>query len=332
MTDAPLIDTFARRIDYVRLSVTDRCDLRCTYCMPERMVFRPREELLSIAELEQLASAFVARGIRRIRLTGGEPLVRRGVMQLVETLGVMVGGGLDELTLTTNGMQLVRHAKGLYAAGVRRVNVSLDTIDAAIFAQIARRDGLAQVLGGIDAAQAAGLRVKINVVAQRDVNTAQLPGLIAWAHGRGCDVTLIEAMPMGTVDHARAERFVGLAELRDTVLSHLTLEPIAYRTSGPARYFRVAETGGRLGMITPLSDNFCAGCNRIRVSATGQLYPCLGGIRAVDLRAALRGDDPEKQLACGIDQAMATKPERHDFFIGAEAERGPARHMSVTGG
>ncbi len=244
----------------------------------------------------------------------------------------MVGSAMDELTLTTNGTQLAQHAEGLYAAGVRRVNVSLDTIDATTFAQIARRDGLAQVLAGIDAAQAAGLSVKINAVAQRDVNTAQLPDLIAWAHGRGCDVTLIEAMPMGAVDHARADRFIGLAELRDTVLAHLTLASIAHRTSGPARYFRVAETGGRLGMITPLSDNFCAGCNRIRVSATGQLYPCLGGTRAVDLRAGLRGEHPEEQLALGIEQAMATKPERHDFFIGAEAERGPARHMSVTGG
>ena len=327
-----LIDGFGRRITYLRLSVTDRCDLRCTYCMPERMQFLPRKEILDLEELYALARGFMARGIRRIRLTGGEPLVRRDAMDLVRAIGRHVGEDLDEVTLTTNGTQLARHAVDLADSGVRRINVSLDTLDRRTFLRLSRRDALPQVLGGIAAAKAAGLRIKINTVALRGVNEAEIPALVEWAHGEGHELTLIETMPLGVVDEDRTDRFLPLSRVREELEERWTLERDEHRTGGPARYWRVRETGGRLGLITPMSENFCAGCNRIRVTTTGQLYPCLGGGERVDLRAALRSDDPDRRLDEALDLAMAIKPERHDFRIGHGEAPATNRHMSVTGG
>ena len=315
------------------MSVTDRCDLRCAYCMPERMTFLPRSEVLSLEELRGAALGFIARGVRKIRLTGGEPLVRRDVMDLVRALGRQIGTGLDEVTLTTNGTQLAQHAAALADAGVRRVNVSLDTRDRALFAKLARRDALPQVLGGIAAARAAGLAVKINAVALKGLNQAELPELIAWAHGEGHEITLIEVMPLGEVDGDRTDHYLPLSGVAEDLAARWTLTPSGHRSGGPARYFDIAETGGRLGLITPLTNNFCEGCNRVRVSATGQLYPCLGGAEQVDLRAALRSGDPDAALAAALDTAMRIKPERHHFAISARGEA-PAlpRHMSHTGG
>ena len=335
--NAPLIDGFSRAITYLRLSVTDRCDLRCTYCMPEAMKFLPRSEVLSLEELHSLSLAFIARGVRKIRLTGGEPLVRRDMIDLVEKLGREIGrkdaNALDELTLTTNGTQLAQFAGRLASAGVRRVNVSLDTLDPVLFHKLTRRDQLAQVLGGIAAARDAGLQVKINAVALKGLNEAQLPDLIGWAHAEGHDITLIEVMPLGEVDGDRVDHYLPLSAVQDRLEARWTLRPSTYRTGGPARYFDIAETGGRLGLITPLTNNFCAGCNRLRVTATGQLYPCLGGGQRVDLRAALRSDDPSAQLDAALDEAMLIKPERHHFNIDTRGAR-PAqpRHMSMTGG
>lgn len=328
-----LVDQFQRRISYLRLSVTDRCDLRCAYCMPERQTFLPRRELLSLDELHQLALGFIARGITRIRLTGGEPLVRRDVIDLVRALGRRIGQGLEELTLTTNGTQLAAFADDLFAAGVRRVNVSLDSLDRAVFQRLARRDLLPQVLEGIAAAQAAGLSVKLNTVALKHANAAELPALIEWAHGRGMEITLIEVMPLGAVEEDRFDQHLPLSEVRAELDQRWTLIASPHRTGGPARYFDVAETGGRIGLITPLSGNFCDGCNRVRVTATGQLYPCLGGGERVDLRAALRAPDPAAALAGALDTAMMIKPLRHDFRIDAPgAAPALARHMSLTGG
>lgn len=328
-----LVDQFQRRISYLRLSVTDRCDLRCAYCMPERQTFLPRRELLSLDELHQLALGFIARGITRIRLTGGEPLVRRDVIDLVRALGRRIGQGLEELTLTTNGTQLAAFADDLFAAGVRRVNVSLDSLDRAVFQRLARRDLLPQVLEGIAAAQAAGLSVKLNAVALKHANAAELPALIEWAHGRGMEITLIEVMPLGAVEEDRFDQHLPLSEVRAELEQRWTLIASPHRTGGPARYFDVAETGGRIGLITPLSGNFCDGCNRVRVTATGQLYPCLGGGERVDLRAALRAPDPAAALAGALDTAMMIKPLRHDFRIDAPgAAPALARHMSLTGG
>ena len=301
--------------------------------MPEKMQFLPRAEVLSLEELYDLSRGFIDRGITKIRLTGGEPLVRRDMMQLVRALGRHIGNELDELTLTTNGTQLGKYASELADAGVRRVNVSLDTLDPAVFARLTRRDSLADVLGGIEAAKAAGLHVKINTVALRNTNQSDLPGLIAWAHGKNCDVTLIEAMPLGVVDEDRIDHYLPLTEVQTELEKEWSLVPSGHTTGGPARYFDVAETGGRLGLITPLTNNFCAGCNRIRVTATGQLYPCLGGGEQVDLRAALRSDDPAGNLSAGLDQAMKIKPEKHDFQIDrAGQEPALPRHMSMTGG
>lgn len=326
-----LIDSFGRPIDYLRLSVTDRCNLRCTYCMPQDMRFAPRVELLTIHELGDLAERFAARGIRRIRLTGGEPLARKGIAALIERLGAMIGGGLDELTLTTNGLLLADHAQSLARAGVRRVNVSLDTRDPALFRQLARRDGLERVLGGLKAAREAGLAVKINTVALKGQNQFELPALIAWAHAQGHALTLIETMPMGETGADRYANYLPLDAVRRDLEARWTLIPLAERTAGPARYVRVQETRGTLGFITPLTGNFCAGCNRIRVTATGQLHACLGGESSVDLRAALRCDDA-RALDAALDRALAAKPERHDFAIAAGSTRGPDRAMSVTGG
>lgn len=333
-SDSPrLIDRFARSITYLRLSVTDRCDLRCTYCMPERMEFLPRAEVLTLEELYQLSRAFMARGVRKIRLTGGEPLVRRDMIDLVRALGRHVGTDLDEVTLTTNGTRLAEFANDLAAAGVRRINVSLDTRDPARFAGLTRRDRLDTVLAGIAAAREAGIRVKINTVALRDINADEIPDLIAWAHGEGHDITLIEVMPLGEVDGDRFDHYLPLDSVRARLAERWTLTPSSARSGGPARYVDIAETGGRLGFITPLTGNFCEGCNRVRVTATGQLFMCLGGEGRVDLRAALRGDDPEAALAAAFARAMGEKQERHGFVIDRPgAAPALARHMSMTGG
>ena len=328
----PLVDAFQRPITYLRLSVTDRCDLRCAYCMPERMRFVPRSEVLSLEELHLVARAFIARGVRKLRLTGGEPLVRRDVLDLVRALGRELGRGLDELTLTTNGMRLAEFAPALAAAGVRRINVSLDTLDRALFARLARRDGLPQVLEGITAAQAAGLAVKLNTVALKGLNQAELPSLIEWAHRQGHAITLIEVRPLGEVEGDRVDHSLPRTTVRQQLETRWTLTPTPHRSGGPARYVEVAETGGRLGFITPLTDNFCAGCNRVRVGATGELHMCLGGEGSVDLRAALRGGGPGA-LDAALDRAMRLKPERHAFVIDRPgAAPALARHMSVTGG
>jgi len=329
----PLVDSFQRRITYLRLSVTDRCDLRCSYCMPERMTFLPKKEVLTLEELYDLATGFIARGVRKIRITGGEPLVRRDIVDLFSALGRRLGHDLAELTLTTNGTQLATHAEALARAGVRRVNVSLDTLDRAKFAELTRRDALPQVLEGIAAAKAAGLKVKLNAVALKGVNEGELPDLIAWAHGEGHDVTLIEVMPLGDVEEERLDQYLPLDDDRRDLESRWTLKDIAFSTGGPARYVEVAETGGRLGLITPHTNNFCSGCNRLRVTATGQLYPCLGGGERVDLRAALRSDAPEANLAAALGEALRIKPEKHHFRMDARgADPAVTRHMSMTGG
>ncbi|MYL96365.1 GTP 3',8-cyclase MoaA [Novosphingobium sp. FGD1] len=335
---APLVDQFQRRITYLRLSVTDRCDLRCAYCMPERMTFLPRKDVLTLDEMHDLALGFMARGITRIRLTGGEPLVRRDMIELVQALGRRIGaddgrGHLEELTLTTNGTRLAEFAEPLRAAGVRRINVSLDTLDRESFARLTRRDSLPQVLEGLAAAKAAGLRVKLNTVALKGVNEHEIADLVAWAHGQSFEATLIEVMPLGDVEEDRIDHYLPLVAVQEDLARRWTLTPSGHRTGGPARYWDVAETGGRLGLITPLTNNFCDGCNRIRVTATGQLYACLGGNEQVDLRAALRSADPRGALDEALDVAMKIKPARHNFAIDARgAVPALARHMSMTGG
>ncbi len=328
----PLVDAFNRRVSYLRLSVTDRCDLRCSYCMPERMTFLPKKDVLSLEELHKLALGMIDRGITKIRLTGGEPLVRRDVMELIAALGRKIGDGLDELTLTTNGTQLAQFADGIAAAGVRRINVSLDTMDGDLFHQLSRRDKLTDVLQGIAAAKEAGLKVKINTVALKGLNEEEIPFLVEWAHAQGHDMTLIEVMPLGEVDGERVDHYLPLPAVRDRLEERFTLEESDHRTGGPSRYVRVRETGGLLGFITPLTNNFCASCNRVRVTATGELYACLGGAEKVDLRAALRSDDPDGQLAAALDEAMRIKPERHHFRIEQGAAPAQPRHMSMTGG
>jgi len=328
----PLVDTFGRHISYLRISVTDRCDFRCVYCMAEDMTFLPKKDVLSFEEIEAIAGAFIARGVSKIRLTGGEPLVRRDIMDLVATLGGRIGHGLDELTLTTNGSQLRKHAQGLFDAGVRRLNVSLDTLDADRFRTITRRGRLEDVLAGIDAAQAAGLTIKINMVAMAGVNDDEIEPMMAWAHGRDMGLTLIEGMPLGEVGIDRVDSYLPLRELHDRLARRYTLSKLDKRTGGPARYVHVAETGGVLGFITPMSHNFCESCNRVRLTATGQLYLCLGQDDQVNLRDALReGGMPA--LDAALDHAMLIKPKGHDFVIDRTRPQ-PAlgRHMSVTGG
>jgi cyclic pyranopterin phosphate synthase len=329
----PLVDSYGRRIDYVRLSLTDRCDLRCVYCMSEEMSFLPKADLLSFEEIERLAGVLIRRGVKKLRLTGGEPLVRKGVMDLIANLGAHVrAGDLEELTLTTNGTQLAQHAEGLAAAGVRRINVSLDSRDQATFARITRRDALAKVLEGIEAAKAAGLKVKINTVALAHDNRAELPWLIRWAHEQGFDITLIETMPLGEIEEDRTDQYVSLRDVRGDLESFWTLEDLPLRTAGPARYVRVAETGGRLGFITPLSHNFCESCNRVRVTCTGVMYMCLGQEDRIDLREPLRLSPQDDLLDAALDQAMRTKPKGHDFVIERGAAPAVSRHMSATGG
>ena len=331
LADAPLVDTYGRIIRYLRISVTDRCDLRCRYCMAERMTFLPRRALLQLEEIAVIAERFIARGVTKIRLTGGEPLVRRDVGELVTRLGGHVGRGLDELTLTTNGTRLADHADALVAAGVRRVNVSLDSLDPDRFRFITRHGDLGQVLGGIAAATAAGLRVKINAVALAGLNEEELPAILAWCVGQGHDLSLIETMPLGAIDEDRVDRFVPLTRVFAALSGRFGLVRDAHRTGGPARYWRVAGTGTRLGLISPLTANFCDGCNRVRLTTEGKLYACLGHDAQVDLKAALReGGVPA--LDGAIDQALAIKPARHDFAIAPGAAPAVARHMSVTGG
>jgi cyclic pyranopterin phosphate synthase len=332
MTGKPLIDPFGRHITYLRVSVTDRCDFRCVYCMAETMTFLPREDLLSLEEIDRLASAFVAHGVRKLRLTGGEPLVRRNIMWLIERLSRHLDQGLDEITLTTNGSQLARHAGALAACGVKRINVSLDTLDPAKFRDITRRGDLAQVMQGIDAASAAGLAIKINTVALREVNEDEIEDLIRWAHGRGFDLTLIETMPMGEIDADRTEQYLPLSLVRARLGQHFTLDDIVFRSGGPARYVSVRETGGRLGFITPMSHNFCESCNRVRVTCTGTLYMCLGQEDAADLRAPLRASKDDRPLHAAIAEAIARKPKGHDFVIGRGERPALGRPMSVTGG
>jgi cyclic pyranopterin phosphate synthase len=329
----PLVDPFARAITNLSVSVTDRCDFRCFYCMAEDMSFLPRKDLLTLEELDRVSSAFVARGVRKLRLTGGEPLVRRGIMGLFRSLSRhRVSGALQELTLTTNGSQLAKCASELRDCGVERVNVSLDTLDGDKFRTITRRGDLSQVMAGIDAAQAAGLKVKINVVALRGVNEDELADILAWAHGRGMDLTVIEVMPLGEVGN-RLDQYLPLSLVRARLAERYTLADIPYRTGGPARYVEVKETGGRLGFITPLTHNFCESCNRVRLTCTGTLFMCLGQEDAADLRKPLRASEADELLHRAIDEAISRKPKGHDFVIDRRHQRPAlARHMSVTGG
>ncbi|MGD1039088.1 MAG: GTP 3',8-cyclase MoaA [Roseiarcus sp.] len=330
----PLVDPFGRTVSYVRISVTDRCDFRCAYCMSEDMNFLPKRDVLSLEELDRLCSAFVRLGTRKLRITGGEPLVRRDVMTLFRSLSRhLASGALDELTLTTNGSQLARYAAELRDCGVRRVNVSLDTLDPAKFRAVTRWGDLAKVRAGIEAAREAGLKVKLNAVALKGFNDEEAPSLIAWAHGHGFDLTFIEVMPLGAVESERFDQFLPLSQLRASLERRLTLTPSPYASGGPARYFDVEETGGRLGFIAPLTHNFCESCNRVRVTCTGRLYMCLGQEDAADLREPLRRSEADDGLVEAIRAAIRRKPKGHDFVIeraGAHASTG--RHMSVTGG
>jgi GTP 3',8-cyclase len=328
-----MIDPFGRSITYLRVSVTDRCDLRCVYCMAEEMTFLPKREVLTLEELDRISSAFIRLGTRKIRLTGGEPLVRRDVMRLFESLGARLGDGLDELTVTTNGTQLAQHAEALRTAGVRRVNISLDTLDAERFAQITRRGRIQQTLDGIFAAKAAGLAVKINAVAMKGVNEDEFGGLIAWCGQHGFDLCLIETMPMGDITGDRTEQYLPLSVVRARLRLRWTLEETDYRTGGPARYFTVAETGRRIGFITPMTHNFCESCNRVRLTCTGTLYMCLGQDDQADLRSVLRAGASDAELDAAILEAISRKPKGHDFIIDRRHDRpAVARHMSVTGG
>jgi cyclic pyranopterin phosphate synthase len=329
-----LVDPFGRHVTYLRVSVTDRCDFRCTYCMSEHMTFLPRKDLLSLEELDRVCSAFVARGVRKLRITGGEPLVRKNILWLIRSLGRhLETGALDELTLTTNASQLARFATDLGAAGMRRINVSLDTLKADRFRAITRWGNLAEVMAGIDAAEKAGLAVKLNAVALKGTNEDEIDELIRFAHGRGFDLTLIETMPMGDIDGDRTQQYLPLSIVRARLMDKWTLEDIPFRTGGPARYVRVKETGGRLGFITPMTHNFCESCNRVRLTCTGTLFMCLGQDDAADLRAPLRASPDDAPLMRVIDEAISRKPKGHDFVIDRRT-RAPAvgRHMSVTGG
>jgi cyclic pyranopterin phosphate synthase len=334
MTRAPLVDPFGRDISYLRISVTDRCDFRCVYCMSEDMTFLPKRDLLTLEEIDRVATAFVARGTRKLRLTGGEPLVRRDVMSLFRSLSRhLTSGALDELTLTTNGSLLDRYASELAGYGVRRINVSLDTLDPDKFRKITRWGDLDKVLGGIEAARKAGIRVKINAVALKGVNEDEIEDLMVWAHGLGMDLTLIEVMPMGEIEPGRIDQFLPLSIVRARLMDKYSLVDDPYRTGGPARYVRVKETGGLVGFITPMTHNFCESCNRVRLTCTGTLYMCLGQEDAADLRAAIRASSDDAQLHRAMEEAISRKPKGHDFVIDRRRSR-PAvgRHMSVTGG
>ena len=330
-----MIDPYGRHISYLRVSVTDRCDFRCVYCMSEHMTFLPKRDLLSLEELDRLCSAFVARGVKKLRITGGEPLVRKNILWLFKALSRHLStGALEELTLTTNGSQLKTHAADLAACGVKRINVSLDTLDAAKFKEITRWGDLGVVLEGIAAAEKAGLHVKINAVALKGINEHEIETLMAFAHERGADLTFIETMPLGDIDGDRTDQYLPLSIVRARLMERYTLEDIPYRTGGPARYVRVKETGGRLGFITPMTHNFCESCNRVRLTCTGTLYMCLGQDDAADLRSVLRAHPAsDEALYAALTEAIARKPKGHDFIIDRRTKK-PAvsRHMSVTGG
>ena len=330
----PMVDPFGRTIRYLRVSVTDRCDLRCFYCMSEDMTFLPKKDLLTLEELDRLCSAFITKGVRKIRLTGCEPLVRRNVMSLVRSLSRHLGNGaLDELTLTTNGSQLARFAGELRDCGVRRVNVSLDTLDAQKFRAITRWGDHDKVLAGIEAARDAGLAVKINAVALKNMNEEEIPSLMEWAHGKGMALTLIEVMPMGEIGEGRIDQYVPLSLVRARLAKHYTLTDLDENTGGPARYVQVGETGGKLGFITPMTHNFCESCNRVRITCTGTLHTCLGHEDASDLRKPLRASADDDLLSATIDRAIGLKPKGHDFIIDRRHNRpSVSRHMSVTGG
>jgi cyclic pyranopterin phosphate synthase len=330
-----MIDPFGRTVSYLRVSVTDRCDFRCVYCMAEDMTFLPKADVLSLEELDRLCNAFIRQGVRKLRLTGGEPLVRRNIMWLIEKLGRQIAlGALDELTLTTNGSQLAKYAEALKAAGVRRINVSLDTLDEKKFAAITRWGRLGQVMDGLAAAKRAGLKVKINTVALQGVNDGEFDELVAWCGAEGHDLTFIEVMPMGEIgEDARLDQYLPLSRVRAQLARRWTLTESDYHTGGPARYVTVGETGGRIGFITPLTHNFCESCNRVRLTCTGTLYMCLGQEDAADLRAPLRASESDEPLEAAIQEAIGRKPKGHDFIID-RSHHGPAvpRHMSVTGG
>ena len=331
----PLIDPFGRHVSYLRVSVTDRCDFRCVYCMSEHMTFLPKKELLSLEELDRLCGAFVSKGVRKLRITGGEPLVRKNIMWLFHALARhLETGALEELTLTTNGSQLKRYAQELADLGVRRINVSADTLDPDKFRTITRWGDLDKVMEGIDAAQQAGIKVKLNAVALKGVNEDEIDDMIRFTHGRGMDMTLIETMPMGEIESDRTDQYLPLSIVRARLMDNWTLEDIPYRTGGPARYVQIKETGGTLGFITPMTHNFCESCNRVRLTCTGTLYMCLGQDDAADLRAPLRAHpDDDRPLLAAIDEAISRKPKGHDFIIERDSKRpAVARHMSVTGG
>ena len=333
-TTDPLIDPFGRTVNYLRVSVTDRCDFRCYYCMSEHMTFLPRRELLTLEELDRLCSAFVARGVRKLRITGGEPLVRKNIMWLFRALSRHLASGvLDELTVTTNASQLARFASELVDCGVRRINVSLDTLDPDRFKEITRWGSFEKVMSGIEAAEKAGLKIKINAVALKGVNEDEFDDMIRWTHGRGMDLTLIETMPLGDIEAERLDQYLPLSVVRARLMERWTLNDIPYKSGGPARYVEIGETGGRLGFITPLTHNFCESCNRVRVTCTGRLYMCLGQDDQSDLRAPLRESDDDQALMAAIDEAIARKPKGHDFIIDRRKRRpAVARHMSMTGG
>jgi cyclic pyranopterin phosphate synthase len=326
-----MIDPFGREITYLRVSVTDRCDFRCVYCMAEDMVFLPKKDLLTLEELDRLCGAFIRHGVKKLRLTGGEPLVRRDVMWLIRSLGARIGDGLEELTITTNGSQLKKCADDLYAAGVRRINVSIDTLDPEKFTAITRWGKLPAVTEGVMAAKAAGLKVKINAVALRGVNEDEFDGMIKWCGRNGFDLCLIETMPMGEIAD-RTAQYLPLSLVRSRLERRWTLSETDYATGGPARYANIAETGQRIGFITPMTHNFCEGCNRVRVTCTGTLYMCLGQDDAADLRTPLRATESDAALDAAIFEAIARKPKGHDFVIGRQAKPAVKRHMSVTGG
>lgn len=330
-----MIDPFGRAVTYLRVSVTDRCDFRCKYCMAENMTFLPKKDVLSLEELELITASFIRKGVRKVRLTGGEPLVRKGIMELIQNLGRYLDSGeLDELTLTTNGSQLAKYATELAAAGVKRINVSLDTLDADRFQEITRWGNLDKVIGGIDAAQEAGLKVKINTVAVRGFNDLEVDELIRWSGSRNMDITFIETMPMGEIDELRSSRFLPLSELRETISKKWTLLPTDYQTGGPSDYVNVEETGNRIGFISPMSHNFCESCNRVRLTCTGMLYMCLGQEDSADLKHVIRSENGHNKLESAIDEAIGRKPKGHDFVIDRTTDHLPssARHMSVTGG
>ncbi len=328
-----MIDPFGRAITYLRVSVTDRCDLRCVYCMAEEMTFLPKRDLLTLEELDRICAAFIRLGTNKIRITGGEPLVRRDVMRLFQSLGSRLGNGLNELVVTTNGTQLAKHAAGLRAAGVRRINVSLDTLDPAKFTAITRWGRIEPTLAGIFAAREAGLAIKINAVAMKDVNEDEFDGLLAWCGDHGFDLCLIETMPMGDIGGDRTEPYLPLSIVRSRLRRRWTLNETDYRTGGPARYFDVAETGRRVGFITPMTHNFCESCNRVRLTCTGTLYMCLGQNDDADLRAVLRAGATDAELEDAIREAISRKPKGHDFVIDRRHQQpAVARHMSLTGG